>query len=343
MGVMRADNPALIPAALKAGITHFDTAHGYQRGKNEEMLGEALKDYPRDSFVLATKVSAGDGWKKPDPEAGAALTKTFLERLDLSLKRLRLDYVDILYVHGVDSAACMLHPAVLAAVKTAKASGKAKHLGVSTHQNEPAVIQAAIDSGVYEVVLTSLNFKQDHLPKMREAIAKAAAAGIGIVAMKTMAGGFLDKEKTKKVNARAALKFALQDENVTTAIPGMVNFDELAENAAINEDLAFTPQEKTDLALAISETGLYCQACAQCVPDCPKGLPIPALMRAYMYAYGYRDLEQAHTLLTTELGLTANPCADCATCTVTCAKGFPVATKIADVTRLTSLPAEMLA
>ena len=55
-GVMRADSPALVHAAIKEGIMLFDTAHGYQGGKNEEMLGDVLKDYPRDSFVLATKV-----------------------------------------------------------------------------------------------------------------------------------------------------------------------------------------------------------------------------------------------------------------------------------------------
>ena len=59
-GVMRADSPALIHAAIKEGIILFDTAHGYQGGKNEEMLGEVFKDYPRDSFVLATKVPPED-------------------------------------------------------------------------------------------------------------------------------------------------------------------------------------------------------------------------------------------------------------------------------------------
>ena len=70
-GVMRADSPALVHAAIKEGIILFDTAHGYQGGKNEEMLGEVLKDYPRNSFILATKVppdikdnSSGVHWKQ---------------------------------------------------------------------------------------------------------------------------------------------------------------------------------------------------------------------------------------------------------------------------------------
>ena len=56
MGVMNSDNPNLVRAALDAGLVHLDTAHGYMRGKNEEVIGGVIKDRPRGSFVLATKV-----------------------------------------------------------------------------------------------------------------------------------------------------------------------------------------------------------------------------------------------------------------------------------------------
>ena len=220
MGVMRADNAALIPAAMKTGIVHFDTAHGYQDGRNEEMLGEVFKDYLRNSFIVATKVPPEEvdnatGLLKP-----GSTSKAFLEKLDVSLKRLKLDYVDILYVHGISARDAALFPSMLEAVREAKKSGKAKHVGLSTHKNEPEVIQAAIDSGIYEIVLTALNYRQDNYQEMKRVIAKAADAGIGIIAMKTMAGAYLDKERKKPINCKAALKFVLQDEHVTTAIPG---------------------------------------------------------------------------------------------------------------------------
>ena len=152
----------------------------------------------------------------------------------------------------------MLHPAMLEAVTIAKKSGKAKHVGVSTHRNEPEVILAAVESGVYEVVLTSINFMQDHYEELKQAIAKANAAGVGIVAMKTMAGGFHDKERTKPINCKAALKFVLQDKNVTTAIPGITNFDQLAMNVNVAHNLEMTQEEKNDLAGGKSEGSLYC-------------------------------------------------------------------------------------
>lgn len=341
-GVMRADNPALVKAALEAGIVLFDTAHGYQRGRNEEMLGEVLKDRKRESFVLATKVPPEERDDKTGTLKPGSTAKAFLDRFDTSLKRLKLDYVDILYVHGVSSREAALFPAMLEAVQEAKKSGRAKHVGMSTHRNEPEVIQAAIESGIYEVVLTSVNFKQDHYAQVKEAIAKAAKAGIGIVAMKTMAGGFYDKERTKPINCKAALKFVLQDENVTTAIPGNTNFDHLTMNMSVNTDLAMTDDEKASLALGKSEGGLYCQGCERCVPNCPKRLPIPDIMRAYMYTYGYKQPEMAQSLLTS-LDVQQNPCSDCGDCTAVCTKGFNIAEKIADVSRLVNVPAEFLA
>jgi predicted aldo/keto reductase-like oxidoreductase len=328
MGVMRADNPALVRAALESGMKHLDTAHGYQKGNNETMLGEVLKDYARDSFVISTKIP-------PDGK------DTFLGNLDTSLKRLRMEYVDILYVHGLTSPEDVTSAGTLDALRSARESGKARHVGVSTHRNEPEVIRAAIRSGVYEVVLTSINFKQDHYPEVRKAVAEAAAAGIGIVAMKTMAGGFHDKERTKPVNCRAALKWVLQDPNVTTAIPGITTFDHLTENAGVNMDLALTEEEKTSLLPGKSEGGLYCPGCPGCTDRCSKNLPVPDIMRAYMYTYGYRDARLGRDLLS-GLRIDGDPCGGCDECTVDCPRGFDLPGRIGDVARLTSVPEEFL-
>jgi predicted aldo/keto reductase-like oxidoreductase len=86
MGVMRADNPNVVRAAYNSGITHFDTAHGYQNGRNEEMLGNFFKDKPRNSFTIATKGK----FQYPLKDS---FEKDFTALLDLSLKRLQMDYV----------------------------------------------------------------------------------------------------------------------------------------------------------------------------------------------------------------------------------------------------------
>ena len=102
-GVMRSDNPSLVKSAFQKGFVHFDTAHGYQEGRNETMLGEFFKDVPRESFVLATKVSPDDVNRETGELGPGATKENILTKFDLSLKRLQLKYVDILYFHGVSN------------------------------------------------------------------------------------------------------------------------------------------------------------------------------------------------------------------------------------------------
>jgi len=341
-GVMRADNPGLCKAAYEKGIKLFDTANGYQNGNNEIMLGNLLKNYPRDSFYLATKVKpvGTDRDGKPSDQTTA---EDFLEKFNASLSRLQMDYVDILYVHDIRNPEMLEYKPIINAVKKLKKDGKAKFIGFSTHANEPLVIEAAASLNTFDVILTSYNFKQTYITELNSAIKKAAAAGIGIVAMKALAGGgFLDKEKTKPINSSAALKWALSNRDITTSIPGMTDFSQLDINMKVLADLTISEAERNDLIIAANETGLFCTQCTKCLSSCPKKLPVPDLMRAYMYAYGYSNPAMAQGLLA-ELGTGDSPCDDCLVCSVNCTKGFQIKEKIADISRLKNVPTEFLA
>jgi len=340
-GVMRADNSALIPAAIEAGYEHFDTAHVYQNGNNEKMLGEVLKDYPRDSFILATKVPPEEKDKKTGHLLSGSTKKAFLEKLDISLKRLKMDYVDILYAHSISSRQAVGFEPILDALQTAKKQGKVRHIGLSTHRNEHEVIDEAIKVGVHEVILTAYNFKQDHREKIKDAIARASRAGIGIVGMKNMAGGSMGKDSERSMNFSAALKWGLNDPHVHTNIPGIINFQQLKENFAAMEDIDLTGEEKEFLYAASMEEGLYCNGCETCVPSCRKDLPIADMMRAYMYAYGYREMKKAREVLD-EHRITDDPCSDCSVCTVSCVKGFDVPGRLADIGRMGRIPHDFL-
>ena len=340
-GVMRADNPNLCKAAYENGIKLFDTANGYQNGNNEIMLGNLLKDYPRNSFYLATKVKpiGVDRDGKPSDQTTA---DDFLLKFNTSLSRLKMDYVDILYIHDIRNPELLEYKPIINAVRNLKKEGRIKYMGFSTHANEPVVINAAASMDIWDVILTSYNFKQTYLTELNSAIKKANLAGIGIVAMKTMAGGgFLDKEKTKPINSSAALKWVLSNPDVTTTIPGMTDFDQLDLNVKLLSDISITDQEKKDLLIARAEKGLYCTGCTKCLGNCTMNLPVPDLMRAYMYAYGYSNPAMAHTLLS-ELGTNDNPCKECSSCKVECTKNFDIREKIADISRLVNVPADFL-
>jgi uncharacterized protein len=327
MGVMNADNDDLVRSALDSGMIYLDTAHGYQRGKNEEMIGRVLKGRPRESFVISTKV-----WED----------EKFAGLLDLSLKRLGLDHVNILYVHGLGSRKEVLSDLNLRNIEAAKKSGKTRFVGVSCHGNEPEVIRAAVEAKAYDVVLTAYNFRKQNLADLDKAIHEAAQAGVGIVAMKTQAGAFWDKERKDPINMTAALKWALGNKDITTAIPGFTTFDQLKTDAAVLADITLTGSEKNDLRLGVQTGGLYCQQCGTCLAQCSRALPIPDLMRGYMYAYGYRNLEAAHQTVAS-LKLPEDPCKDCSSCSVRCASAFDVRDRVSDIARLGRMPGDFFA
>ena len=341
MGVMRADNANLVKAALDQGILLLDTANSYQGGRNEEMLGKLLKDYPRETYYIETKVKP-DGYDKKkgdftDPER---VKKSFRAKFNTSMKRLGIEYVDVLFLHAINSGAATQNKAVLEVMQEIRKEGRTRYLGVSTHSNEPEVIRAAIATGVYDVVLVAYNYQQNHKDEIAKAFEEAAKAGVGVIAMKTMAGGKQPKEGPS-VSAATALKWAMQNEHVATAIPGFTSFDQLDEDMTVARDLTLSREEKQLLSLAMDQETLYCDGCRQCLDQCRHELPIPDLMRAYMYTYGYRETKKARDLLD-ELAVTPDVCAACSDCTVSCTKGFAVAEKIKDVTRLREVPVEFL-
>jgi uncharacterized protein len=345
MGVMNADNPNLVRAALDGGITLLDTAHGYQQGRNEEMLGPVLKGRKRDSFILCTKVVVGGLDKKTGAFAPDSRPEDLAEKLEISLKRLGLDHVDIFHLHNMSRRDSALHPGMLAMLEKLKKAGKTRFVGTSTHRNEPETIRAAIAAKVYDVVLTSYNFRQAHHEEVRKAITEATRAGLGILAMKTQGGVFWDKTKKVPIDMKAALRWALRVPEVHTAIPGFTTADQLALDLEVLRNPAFTDADRKALEPPPGQTltaGFYCQGCETCVPQCPKKLPIPDIMRSYMYAHAYRNREAARDVLD-ELAVAPSACGSCAECAVTCPHGLDVRDRVRDVARLRTVPREFLA
>ena len=318
----------LIRAAHDAGIVYFHTSSSYAERNHERLLGAALRDLPRDSFVIASGPDLPyqyDRGRDRTLDLGIGADPELIQvSLEGSLQRLGLEYVDIYYLLSIGHRETALHGPYLKAFEKLKASGKARFVGIGTHSNEPEVIRAAAESGFWDVVLTACNFRQSHREDVRAAIGQAAKAGLGIVAMKTQAGVYWDWTR-RKINMKAALKWVLQDENVHTTIPAFSNYDELQEDLSIMEDLSLTPEERQDLRLgeALGLSGMYCQQCGRCLAQCPAGMDIPTLMRASMYAFGHERPERARETLRAWTSSDI-ACRHCAGCDVQCSLGLDV-------------------
>lgn len=339
MGILSSGSPALIKAALDAGITHFDsTAAPQQQARNEEMLGEVMKDRSRDSFIYGTKIHLPQDYQTGLYKM-AATEEEFTRKFDAALRSLQMDYVDIVYHHMVSRKESAFHEPVMNAMEKARKAGKARFLGLTTHSNVTEAIHAAVDSDFYEVVMTTYNPRQNNLEQVKEAIARAAVAGIGIVAMKVIRGNI--ERGQKPVNPRASLKWVLQDPNVHATIPGFSNIDEMKMDLSIMEDMRLTDSEINDIKTEASGESMFCQGCNQCLKDCPAGLPIPDLMRAYMYTYGYKQPSLAHNLAS-YMQLPRRVCDDCASCQVNCQNGWDISGKIQDIIRIRDIPSDFI-
>ena len=242
-GCMTTADPSVIKRAADVGINHFDTARVYQNGNNERMVGAALKDV-RQKVIISSK--------------SAAKTKAqLLADLDTSLRELGTDYLDIWYLHKRNEPE-QVSADLLEAQRIAKQSGKIRFAGVSTHFNMDKMLAHLAKLGQTDVVLTTYNFAMRSVdaamntnpdaPKtdMTEAIRSARKAGLGIVAMKVMAGGVsrvlrgdrvyganpqeLSKRLSQPGVPAAAIKWALKNESVDTAIVCMTDHDQLDEN-----------------------------------------------------------------------------------------------------------------
>jgi len=323
-GVMDAENPALLHRALELGINHYDTAHGYQRGRNETMVGEVVDSTGmRDKVIIATKVGLPRD-RKTMTYSRQATKESFLKMLDTSLKRLKTDYVDILYNHSVYNEGMVNYSEVLEALTAAKKDGKARFVGLSTHSNEHNVIRSATKNGQYDVILTAHNFLKSNKDELKQAIKEAAQAGIGIVDMKPMALDYDDYlgERDEKY-FESALKWVLADKNVACAIPGITTFDHLNRNFSVMANLNLDKKDVHQLAKAkLISTGHYCSSCLECLPTCTKRVDIPDIMRSLMYHKGYRNPRLA---LETYTGIPSrqslDACLDCGNCKAVCRNG----------------------
>jgi uncharacterized protein len=320
-GCMITSDPSVIERALDIGINYFDTARSYQHGNNERMVGAAL-GARRKQIVLSTKTEATD-------------KEGMQQQLETSLRELNTDYVDIWYLHGKSSSGDVPDE-MIEAQQRAKEQGKIRFAGISTHSGQPQLLPWMVQKGVFDVALCAYNFTLN--ASVEQAIASAVKAGMGVVAMKVMAGGTRSlrpsdplAEKFARPGALlAALKWVVKNPHVATTVPSMTDMSQLEENIKAMAEPLSAVDEKL-LAAHLERIGpLYCRMCGQCDGACRNGLPVADVLRCLTYADGYgqfelgreryRELAQARS---------AGRCADCSTCTVNCPYGVNVSSRVA--------------
>jgi aryl-alcohol dehydrogenase-like predicted oxidoreductase len=264
-----AEAQGLVGAALDAGVNFIDTADVYSEGESEKLLGDALAALarPRDQVVIATKVRGRTG---PGPNQVGLSRGHILASIDASLRRLKLDFVDLYQIHGVDPETPIEE--TVCALDDVVRSGKARYVGFS---NLPAwqamkAIGFAEASGLARFHSAQMYYSIAGRDIEREIVPMAVQEGVGILPWSPLAGGLLsgkfdpdkagpdgarrtsfdfppvDKARLPKVLsalrrvseetgasvARVALAWLLTRPFVTSVIIGAKTREQLADNLA---------------------------------------------------------------------------------------------------------------
>lgn len=291
---------ALMERLAQRGVNYIDTARGYT--VSEQFLGEALEGGLREKFVIATK--------------SMACTKEAMARdIDISLKNLRTDYIDLYQIHNPSMAELeqVLAPGgALEALMEAKAAGKIRHLGLTAHM--AAVFERALELDWVETVMFPYNIVET---QDEELMAKCREKNVGFICMKPMAGGALE-------DARLALRFIRQNENVSVVIPGMYDIREIDENLSAMEDIStLTSDELAEIETIRKELGTqFCRRCNYCQP-CTAGISISGIfvLEGYLRRYGLGDWAQKRY---DALNKKAGDCVGCGACEKRCPYQLPI-------------------
>ena len=311
------DSQILLRAALRWGVNYWDTAHSYTGGNCELTIGKFLSRSPdvRKKLFIVSKASGARRARTPKTVVAAVE-----ECLQSSLKRMNTEYIDLYYgVHGLSDPA-QLTDELRQWAKSAKKRKLIRFFGFSTHKNINQNLVAAAKLGWIDAIMTAYNFRLMQDSKIQAAIETCHKAGVGLIAMKTVAldvqqrariekGEKIETEEDKKLLSHfleqglavehAKIKFVLEDKRISSACVGMNNVTNLKSNveAALNKTKLTQADREALAEYARATCSSYCTACAHiCDSALPNAPYVSNIMRYLMYYNSYGEQAEARRL-----------------------------------------------
>ncbi len=286
-------------------MTYIDTSESYEKGNSEKTIGEVLERTKKrkDVYLVTKNASYRRG-------VGNRAREVFEGPLDKSLERLKTDYADAYYIHGItgDQIPMLFDPGVKAAFEALKKAGKIKFAGLSCHDKALVqVVEAAAECGWLDQIMIKFNYRTMDADDLRRAVDKASKAKLGLVAMKSQAGAgsfpekgsnakftdFVDKGFKKE---QAAIKAVFADERFHVVVSEMTNRDMLKENKAA----AVEPLDKKAARLLEEHkqktAHLYCHGCGNLCETAANGVPVATVLRYLRYYSVYGKRSEARAL-----------------------------------------------
>ena len=328
----------MVDKYMEAGMNYFDTAYVYHGGKSEVAAREALvKRYPREDFMVATKLPAWEIKKQEDIE------RIFSEQLE----RLGVDYFDFYLLHSIEEGnnydVYVKYDCFKWGLQK-KAEGKIKHFGFSFHGSPELLTEILDKHPEVEFVQIQLNYLDRTNPVVRsqELYDILHERNIPIIVMEPVRGGALasmapeiedifKKKRPESSVASWALRFVGSLPGVMTILSGMSNEEQMNDNIGTfanfeplsDEEFAIVNQV-TDEILRIPQIG--CTACKYCCDGCPMKISIPDVFRTINTLRRYPDdwrSKNFYSGLTKRSGK-ASDCVGCGQCERVCPQHLPI-------------------
>jgi predicted aldo/keto reductase-like oxidoreductase len=320
---------SMIRYAIDRGINYFDTAYPYHGGKSETLLGKAVKG-SRDKVFLATKSPT---WLVQRPNDFDRFLHEQIQRLDTT-------YLDIYLLHGLNRPAWnrIKDMGVLDFLDDIIADGRARYVGFSFH-DDVKIFKEIVDSYDWGLCQIQYNYFDENYQAGKEGLMHAASKGLGVVIMEPLRGGKLtegipaqvqaiwDSAKVKRTPAEWALRWVWNHNEVSIALSGMSNMEQLKENVSLADKGLPNSLTEEELDLIGRVTKAYkkmleinCTGCAYCMP-CPNGVNIPVIFSLYNDTFVFkRDARLALALYDRLLSpeQKATNCAECGECEEHC-------------------------
>ena len=330
----------MIAYALENGINYFDTAWAYHGGKSQEVLGQLLAPYPRDSYYLATKFP---GYAPEFFEDPAGI-------FEAQLKQCQTDYFDFYLLHNMweKNIDAYLEPdcAAMVYLLEQKAAGRIRHLGFSTHGSLETMERFLQVHGKHmEFCQIQLNYLDWEFQKAREKVELLHRWNLPIWVMEPLRGGKLATLPESAAARLAALRpeervpawgfhFLRNIPGVTMILSGMSNMEQLQDNIrtfSAPASLSLAERETLlDIAADLLKSRLPCTACRYCTEECPQQLDIPALIGLYNDHILSNGLTASRPLRSTLPEVGPDACIGCGKCTGVCPQNIRIPDIMAD-------------
>lgn len=328
---------SMVLRAVDSGINYFDTAPDY--GQSEKTIGEAMPRLKRDKIILASKFCSPLPY--PGHLPGGTKAKDYVAAIEASLTRMQTDHLDFVVVHAIGEMSKdlesekkrLLDPEMLEAFARLQKAGKARFLGTSSHgpNNMEELLLIAVKSGHYDMIQPSFNFMK--FPKLPEVMKEAHKQGVGVIAMKTLAGAKdMNLSDAGGDFSHAAFKWVLKHPEISGLIVTMKTAADI-ELYLKASGVKFTAADQRVLdRYAALYSRDYCRTgCGQCEGYCPAGVEIATVLRYRMYFKDY-GMEKRAMQSYASLERNAAPCTGCdqPVCITKCPHGLPVKEMLSD-------------